>query len=203
MFKKIRRRYRTIKLINSAIQTLVNVPQINSLNDIFLRYQQINQNSSSLDLGCGPTPRNPFNAKKICGIDIRENLEMGVQCADLTLDPIPFEDNTFDYITAHDFLEHVPRIIYSPQRRFPFIELMNEIWRTLKPGGIFFSHTPVFPYSPVFRDPTHVNIITDETFTLYFDDKFTWAKMYGFKGSFEVLEQFIKEPHLISVLKKN
>jgi hypothetical protein len=47
---------------------------------------------------------------------------------------------------------------------------MNEIFRTLKPGGIFFSKTPAYPISAVFSDPTHVNNITADTFPLYFDD---------------------------------
>lgn len=203
--KKTIRYYRALKLMHSAIQTLVNIPQVKQLDFCYEKYGSVKLglvDSSALDIGCGTSPRNPFEAKNIYGIDIREDLERGIKYADLTTENIPFEDNSFDYITAHDFLEHVPRVIYLPERRFPFVELMNEVWRTLKPGGIFFSHTPFFPFSPAFRDPTHVNIITDETFPLYFDDKFIWAKMYGFKGSFKILDQFVKEPHLVSILQK-
>ena len=203
--KKMIRYFRALKLIHSAIQTLVNIPQVKSLDGVFAKYSSKSlglSNAVALDIGCGASPRNPFGASVLNGIDIRENSELGIRYADLTVEPIPFDDCTFDYITAHDFLEHVPRVIYLPERRFPFVQLMNEIWRTLKPGGIFFSHTPLFPFSPVFRDPTHVNIITDETFPLYFDDKLMWAKMYGFNGAFKVLDQFVKEPHLVSILQK-
>jgi SAM-dependent methyltransferase len=116
--------------------------------------------TSSLDLGCGLTPRNPFDAKHVYGIDICDNPSKSIKCADLSIEPIPFENNAFDYITAFDTLEHIPRVIYTPYRRFPFVELMNEVWRTLKPNGYFLSYTPIYPYSAVFRDPTHVNIMT-------------------------------------------
>ena len=80
---------------------------------------------------------------------------------------------------------------------------MNEILRTLKPNGYFLSYIPIYTYSAVFRDPTHVNIITHETFTFYFDDKYPFAKMYDFKGSFKIVGQYINEPQLISILQKS
>ena len=155
-----------------------------------------------MDIGCGSNPKNPFKAQHIYGIDIREDLSQGIKYADLAVEPIPFEDAKFNYITAHNFLEHVPRILYVPERRFPFIQLMNEIHRTLKSGGIFLSCTPIYPFSPAFRDPTHVNILTDETFPYYFDDVNTWASIYGFNGSFKVLYQGLHNFMLISVLQK-
>ena len=36
---------------------------------------------------------------------------------DLVVDPIPFPDDSFEYVTAYDFLEHIPRLIYTPTRR--------------------------------------------------------------------------------------
>jgi len=79
---------------------------------------------------------------------------------------------------------------------------MNEVYRILKPGGIFLSCTPINPYASSLRDPTHINFITTETFPLYFDDKSMWGVGYGFKGKFEVMNQYLKKPHLISVFKK-
>ena len=156
----------------------------------------------SLDLGCGTHPHNPFGATELHGIDIRNirNEHMTVKAADLTLGPIPYPANHFDYITAYDFIEHIPRIIYAPKRRFPFIELMNEIWRCLKPGGILVSHTPAYPSAEAFQDPTHVNIITENTFPCYFSNDL-WAKMYGFTGRFEVETQDWDGPHLHTRLR--
>jgi SAM-dependent methyltransferase len=179
--------------------------QVRSLGKIYDRYgaaQRNLKNACSLDLGPGSNLRNPFACSSVRGIDMVENLSLGIVAADLVVEPIPFTDKTFDYVTAYDFIEHIPRIIYQPARRLPFIELMNEIWRVLKPGGIFFSHTPIYPYASAFRDPTHVNILTVETFPFYFDDTYRWASIYGFKGSFKVVHQTIKRPHLITLLEK-
>jgi SAM-dependent methyltransferase len=205
LFKKIRRYYKAVKLVHFAHETLIDFPKIEHLETC---YEQFDSkalsliNSSTLDLGCGETPKNPFKADHVFGIDIRADEDKGVRYADLTIEAIPFEDSKFDFITAYDFLEHIPRVIYNPNRRFPFIELMNEVYRSLKPGGIFFSQTPAYPFSPVFQDPTHVNILTDQTFTLYFDHKKNLAKMYGFNGAFSVLFQARKGVYLISVLQK-
>jgi SAM-dependent methyltransferase len=158
--------------------------------------------SKSLDLGCGLQPKNPFNALEVYGVDVRDDAEAHIVKADLVVEPIPFPDNSFEYVTAHDFLEHIPRLIYAPQRRNAFVEVMNEIHRVLKPGGVFMSFTPAYPHAAVFRDPTHINFITEETFPLYFDNQLRWASVYGFKGSFEIISQEWRGPHLLSLLRK-
>jgi hypothetical protein len=158
--------------------------------------------SKSLDLGCGRNPKNIFNADSTYGIDIREDIGRNIYKADLAVEPLPFEDNFFDYITAHDFLEHIPRLLYVPNRRYPFIELMNEIYRTLKMNGTFLSFTPAYPHAEAFRDPTHVNIISEQTFMAYFDDTNRWGEMYGFNGAFKVVSQEWRGPHLLSILQK-
>lgn len=158
--------------------------------------------SKTLDLGCGTNPRNPFSADEVFGIDIREDLSAGIKRADLVIEPIPFEDSFFEYVSAYDFLEHIPRIIYAPKRRNPFIELMNEVYRVLKIGGFFLSFTPAFPHPEAFQDPTHVNIITELTFRAYFDDVNRWGAMYGFNGAFQGKIQEWRGPHLLVVLQK-
>lgn len=158
--------------------------------------------TKSLDLGCGQNPKNTCGADIMYGIDVRDNLEKNIKCADLVVEPIPFEDNFFEFVTAHDFLEHIPRLVYLPQRRYPFVELMNEIYRVLKMGGTFLSFTPAYPHAEAFRDPTHVNIISEQTFSAYFDDTNRWAAMYGFKGAFNITSQEWRGPHLLTLLRK-
>lgn len=159
-------------------------------------------NASSLDLGCGANLYNPFGAHQISGVDVRDDLERNVRKADLATGPIPFGDNQFDFVTARDFVEHVPRLLYLPERRLPFVELMNEVHRVLKPGGMFLSVTPVYPFGPAFQDPTHVNVITDATFPEYFCLPRRIATMYGFRGEFELVGQTVLAPTLISLLRK-
>ncbi|MEB3333466.1 MAG: class I SAM-dependent methyltransferase [Cyanobacteriota bacterium] len=159
--------------------------------------------TSSLDLGCGMSPRNPFRAAISKGIDLNPHEENGIVACDLSTDKIPFDSNTFDYITAFDFIEHVPRVaLVEGGTRYPFIDLMNEIYRVLKPGGFFFSSTPAYPCKEAFQDPTHTNIITEDTFPLYFCNE-TWAKNYGFRGSFVLSAQEWCRPSLLTLIQKS
>lgn len=45
---------------------------------------------------------------------------------------------------------------------------MNEIHRVLAPEGLFFCRVPAFPSTYAFKDPTHVNFITEDTFPEFF-----------------------------------
>jgi len=156
----------------------------------------------TLDLGCGSKPRNPFNADELFGVDVRDDLGSHVKKADLVIEPIPYEDESFDYLTAFDFLEHIPRVVYAPARRNAFVEFMNEVYRVLKPGGLFMSLTPAYPHAVAFRDPTHVNFITDETFPMYFDNVDRWASIYGFNGAFRIVTHEWRGPHIYAILEK-
>lgn len=148
------------------------------------------------------TPKNDFNADEVFGIDVRDDLDANIKRADLAIEPIPFDDDFFEYVTAHDFLEHIPRVVYVPHRRNAFVEVMNEVYRVLKVGGLFLSVTPAYPHAEAFRDPTHVNIITDQTFPAYFDNVNRWASGYGFKGAFDIKLQEWRGPHLLTVMQK-
>lgn len=148
----------------------------------------------TLDLGCGDTPKNPFGADVVYGVDLVDFGKDNIAVADLAINKIPFKDNTFDYVTATDFLEHIPRVLYLPGfmgmtvRKSPFIDLMSDIWRVLTPGGKFFANTPAVPHPEAFQDPTHVNFITENTVN-YFLDNENLGQIYGFKGNFKLLEQ--------------
>lgn len=162
------------------------------------------QTSRSLDIGSGPSPRNPFNADSVFGVDIRSwDINENVKKCAVGTDAIPFIDNYFDFATAYDVLEHIPRIIGSGEKFniFPFVSAMNEIWRVLKVGGLFYSETPCYPMKEVFQDPTHVNIMTEDTLRLYFSEK-TWARIYGFVGSFDLVAEGWNGVHYFCILRK-
>jgi SAM-dependent methyltransferase len=147
-----------------------------------------------LDIGCGKRPRNPYGASEVHGVDIYqpprdEKTNPNYRSANLILETIPYSDGFFDSISAFDFIEHIPRILPTPDNsiRFPFIELMNEVWRTLNHGGLFYAITPAYPAPEAFQDPTHVNIITEETHH-YFCRDHLYSRNYGFTGKFEAVE---------------
>ena len=142
-----------------------------------------------LDLGCGAVPRNPYGRPALYGIDLRafeDTPQVQFRAANLTMVPIPFPDNHFASVSAFDFLEHVPRVLPNATgdgTRFPFIELMGDIWRVLAPGGRFYAVTPAYPHDEAFRDPTQVNILTAQTHD-YFCGERPYAANYGFNGRF-------------------
>lgn len=144
-----------------------------------------------LDLGCGSSPRNPYGRPVLCGIDIcpaADGAGHEHRVANLVLEPIPYPDDSFASVSAFDFLEHVPRVFPGGPlgTRFPFIELMDEVWRVLAHDGRLYALTPAYPHPDAFVDPTHVNIITGETHR-YFCGDAPEGRMYGFKGRFEVV----------------
>lgn len=156
----------------------------------------------ALDLGCGSRPNNFFGFDEVMGIDLRTSEDHKVLAADLSAQQIPFESEKVTLVTCFDFLEHIPRWErIDGAVRFPFIELMNDIHRTLVPSGLLFSRTPAFPSDKAFRDPTHINFITEETFPKYYCGQ-TMARMYGFEGRFELVKQGWDGGHLLTLMRK-
>ena len=145
----------------------------------------------SLDLGCGSSIKNPYSVDELYGIDIIDYGKDNIKKADLVIEPIPFPDNYFDYVTAYDFIEHIPRILYyNGERISPFINLMNEVYRVLKPSGVFKAHTPAIPHQETFQDPTHVNFITEQTVQYFAGHYLNHGEAYGFKGKFVLMNQY-------------
>jgi len=147
--------------------------------------------ATHVDLGSGNNPRNPFQAQVLKGSDFNSDFEKdGIEFIKIDLTKkLPFSNNEIDSFSAFDVLEHIPRWERSIDGiNFPFVDLMAEIFRCLKPGGLFLAVTPSFPSAAAFQDPTHVNIISKNTL-IYFCGSEAWAKLlgYGYNGSFEIV----------------
>jgi SAM-dependent methyltransferase len=144
-----------------------------------------------LDLGCGARPRNPYGRSRVCGVDIRalsSSTDFEFRIANLSVAPIPYDDDTFGSVSAFDFIEHIPRVLATCDGNdtfFPFVRLMDEIWRVLAPRGRLYALTPALPNAEAFVDPTHVNFITDRTHEYFCGDS-PLGRMYGFRGRFAV-----------------
>ena len=69
----------------------------------------------------------------------------------------------------------------------PNAPVLTEVQRVLAPGGRFYALTPAYPAAEAFADPTHVNIVTEQTHT-YFCGEEPLGRMYGFNGSFRALD---------------
>jgi len=154
------------------------------------------EETKHLDLGSGRNVRNPFGAGSIFGIDItlsswEVNGNMTLLPSDLTK-PLPFQDNFFDTISAFDLIEHIPRWEreVSGEIQYPFINLMSEIYRILKPNGLFTAVTPAYPAGEVFQDPTHINYISIKTIDYFVSTSPHAGSLgYGFVGNFTKTHQ--------------
>lgn len=97
-----------------------------------------------LDIGCGVgtlgmSLKDILGAGEVYGIEISETRvaaarQKGIKCVqtDLNEDSIPFEDNSFDAIFCGEVIEH----LVDPDH------LLDEIGRTLTPGGVCVLTTP-------------------------------------------------------------
>lgn len=113
-----------------------------------------------LDLGCGRLKKGRI------GID--RHPDKGVDIVlDLANEPLPFEDSSIESVISHHFFEH----LYPHQ----FIAAVDEVYRVLKPEGIFRCITPCFPARNAVDDPDHKMFITE----------WTWMTFDGFPPSEE------------------
>ncbi|MBU1173479.1 MAG: class I SAM-dependent methyltransferase, partial [Proteobacteria bacterium] len=107
-------------------------------------------------------------------IDNRPEVKPDLVCD--VIEGLPYEDNSVDTVRAHDFLEHIPI--------GKTIKVITEIWRVLKPGGIFDSLTPSTDGRGAFQDPTHVSFWNQNSW-LYYSD-LAHRNLYGIVADFEI-----------------
>ena len=151
-----------------------------------------------VDLGCG------FRKEGNIGIDLSaEGRDVDLICR-LGFEPIPLDDASVDKVFCRDFLEHLPKAVYVESRGglvYPVIDLINEVWRILRPGGLFESLTPVYPHPEVHQDPTHLSVWSLASMK-YFCGHYPIAKLYGVEAEFELLENREQDFYLYALLRK-
>lgn len=108
-----------------------------------------------LNLGCG--------FKKI---DDHWNVDIEPKCnpdqlVDLEQFPWPFEENFFEHISADNILEHLG------QKPPVFAEILKEMYRISQDQATWYVNFPHHRCDLFFDDPTHVRILTPNTFRLF------------------------------------
>lgn len=94
-----------------------------------------------LNLGCGGRP---VSDPPAVNVDVRDLPGVDV-VHDLNVCPWPFEDEQFDKVQAEDVLEHLDDLVQA----------VDEIWRVLEPGGLFWIRGPSYQGRNWCADPTH------------------------------------------------
>jgi predicted SAM-dependent methyltransferase len=127
--------------------------------------------AKKLNLGCGYN-----HIEGYVNIDNREEVEPDM-VADV-LQGLPFDDSSVDEVRAYDFLEHIPT--------GKTIQVITEIWRVLKPGGVFESMTPSTDGRGAFQDPTHLSFWNRNSWLYYSEKKH--RELYGIEANFSITD---------------
>ena len=110
-------------------------------------------------------------------INIDNRPEMNPDLVHDLTERFPFQDNSVEYVRAFDVLEHIP-----PSK---VIFVIEEIWRVLKPGCIFESHTPDAQYGQgAFQDPGHISFWVENSWLYYSQD--AHRSLYNIKAKFNI-----------------
>lgn len=107
-----------------------------------------------LDVGCGSNKQAGYvglDKRKLDGVDIAHDAEVF---------PYPLPDGCCSTILMSHLIEHI--------KPWLTVDLLNEMWRLLKPNGQLLISTPYAGSFGYWQDPTHCNGCNEATWT-YFD----------------------------------
>ena len=140
-------------------QTLgVSVADTASVADAFGRLAGIR-----LDIGCGANKQQGWfgiDFQPLPGVDLVH---------DLMVMPWPLPSDSVVMAMASHVIEHIP------PHNLGFVKFMNEVWRVLKPGGEFAIACPHGRSDGYIQDPTHCNMVNENTFLYFVQDHPLWT----------------------------
>ncbi len=117
-----------------------------------------------LDAGCGDNKQAGcigMDRRKRDGVDVVHDIEVV---------PWPFKDATFNRIVMSHIMEHL--------KPWLVVDIMDEMWRVMKPGGILMMVMPYPTSHGFYQDPTHIKS-WNETTPRYFDPECELYKIYN------------------------
>lgn len=114
--------------------------------------EKLNPDTKLLEVGCGQKRR----WENSVTLDVNPRTVADV-IQDLNIVPYPFPDNHFDIVIAEHILEHLNNVV----------QVVEELYRILKPGGILYVEVPHFSNSGFFTDPTHVHAFSTRSFDYF------------------------------------
>lgn len=151
-----------------------------------------------LDVGCGGNKQLGFvgmDKRQVKGADGKDIVDI---VHDIEVFPWPIDDETVLDIMCSHIIEHI--------KPWLMIDLMNEMWRVMKPAGQLIVSMPYGVSFGYVQDPTHCNACNEATWQ-YYDPRFPlygiyrpkpWLISMGFpqwriNGNLEVLMRKLTE----------
>ena len=121
---------------------------------------------TSINLGAG---NDILDINEWINHDIKKHRDEIEMVFDLDKVPWPLENNLFDRVKAFDVLEHLNNVI----------GFMDEVWRILKPNGIFNCKVCGYKNENFWVDPTHKHAFAPKSMD-YFDPDTEIGKIYSY-----------------------
>ena len=115
------------------------------------------------------------------------NVDIDPRCGpDMIIDagePLPFDDGRFDVVYVSQVLEHVMN----------YVDLVRDIHRVLKLGGLFYAGVPYWTGRNAVACPDHVRYFNQETFLTFCDPRFYQPKcgICDYEGMFDSVKMQI------------
>ena len=110
-----------------------------------------------------------------------QNLPANVERQTMTVPPIAFADNSFDYVVSFQVIEHIK----------DDAQFVSEVARVLRPGGKFIVSTPNAPMS-LTRNPWHIREYRAVELDALLRGSFADVEKAGVVGNNKIMEYYEK-----------